>query len=678
MSCRRRKLKKSDDIQSTENVQYHSNDYFQKQNPGDATDFGLASMDAESNKNVKEWWRNQQKDSDTNDFVGESEEANIMPKVPVHTGALRNENDLFYNVEPPSSKSPFPGTLDKPFNGLYHDYTYATKPQNGMMLDPRHLPMETNKQKQGSNNPSLGVFQTKGRSDSEDGADQIEFFQPEIIPSSGARRNWTFQPPNLNSSLEPPREDVMATFISATEEGEEVSLSSYEAANKETNDETSLQRRKARKKLSLSKFMARKSKKPSATAESLNVAEFSDNLSDLPSDIDSITRERYLLACQMLKMSIIEKERALIPVEKDYILNLLEDFETNSVAGSDLSVDHINSIERAAQRLENDSTSKLPNDKSSVELPSPSTAARVQKSQKAGDAVRAVNTLSPGSDKNPHTATRSPKKFVEQISNGCNLEIGMPPHDGADRFIRFDGWSFQNSTEYPFLILDTYGYKSNPRVFTPGIMEALRGFMPMNVMNQNFWLRYSLTRDGNSFTNLLASVRASAFTMIGIETDRGEVFGCFTVRPWRIGSKWYGSSEAFLWRLKQARYTSPRNSKDPHYEREIEVYPCTEDDDLIQYCTAKTIAVGGGEWQYNACPYGNSGQGIGLVIDGDLAGGETNSCATFANPKLARYASSSNEFVISNLEVWSMTPCNTVEDATKFEMREFFLRGYDV
>ncbi len=677
MSCRRRKLKNSDDIQSTENVHYRTNDYFQKQHLGDDTDFALASTDAESNKNVKEWWRNHQMESDTNDFVGESEGVNISSKAPLHTGALRNENHSFFDVQPTSSKSPFPGTLDRPYNGLYQDY--ATKPQNGMILDPRQLPMESPKQKKAGNNPSLGIFQTKGRSDSEDGANQIEFFQPEIVPSSGARRkNWTFQPPNLNSSAASSIDDAMTTFISATEDGEEVSLSSYEAASKEINDELSPHRHKARKKLSLSKFMARKSKKSSTSAESLNVAEFPDNLSDLPSDIDSITRERYLLACQMLKMSIIQKERALIPVEKDYILNLLEDFETHSVAGSDLSVDHINSIERAAQKLENDSTSKLPNDKSSVELPSPSTAARVQKSQKGGGVVRAVNSLSPGSDKNPHTATRSPKKFVGQVSNGSNLELGLPSHDISDRFVRFDGWSFQNSMEYPFLILDTYGYKLNPRVFTPGIMEALRGFMPMNVMGQNFWLRYSLTRDGNSFTNLLASVRASAFTLIGIETDRGEVFGCFTVRPWRIGSKWYGSSEAFLWRLKQTRYTSPRNSSDPHYEREIEVYPCTEDDDLIQYCTAKTIAVGGGEWQYNACPYGNSGQGIGLVIDGDLAGGETNSCATFANPKLARYASASNEFVISNLEVWSMTPCNTVEDATKFEMREFFLRGYDV
>ena len=146
--------------------------------------------------------------------------------------------------------------------------------------------------------------------------------------------------------------------------------------------------------------------------------------------------------------------------------------------------------------------------------------------------------------------------------------------------------------------------------------------MPTRVMNHNFWLRFSLARDGVYFSSLLKSIRASTFTMIGVETENGEVFGSFTGSPWRIGSNWYGSSEAFLWRLKQTRYTSPKNSRKPDFEREIEVYPCTGDDDLIQFCTNKTIAVGGGEWQRSSCPYGDTTEGIGLVIDGDLFGGE--------------------------------------------------------
>ena len=270
--------------------------------------------------------------------------------------------------------------------------------------------------------------------------------------------------------------------------------------------------------------------------------------------------------------------------------------------------------------------------------------------------------------------SRSKLGDEKAVDNNLSDNAKRSPRDKTNGLVRFDGWLFQNSTEYQFSILNANEDNLGPRVFTPGMMEALRSFMPTRVMNHNFWLRFSLVRDGAYFSSLLKSIRASTFTMIGVETENGEVFGSFTGSPWKIGSNWYGSSEAFLWRLKQTRYTSPKNSRKPDFEREIEVYPCTGDDDLIQFCTNKTIAVGGGEWQRSSCPYGNTTEGIGLVIDGDLFGGETNSCQTFANPKLARHTSPSSEFVISNLEVWSLTPCIDIQTATEKEMREFHVR----
>jgi TLD len=140
-----------------------------------------------------------------------------------------------------------------------------------------------------------------------------------------------------------------------------------------------------------------------------------------------------------------------------------------------------------------------------------------------------------------------------------------------------------------------------------------------------------------------------------------------------VGGKWYGNGEAFLWRLKKPRYTSPLNSRKPNFEREMEVYPYTGYDDLVQYCTTKTIAVGGGDWTDIPCPFDNDTQGIGFMIDGDLAGGETNSCSTFANPRLAKQTTASSEFSITNLEVWTLTPCLNVSDAARMEMQLLFL-----
>ena len=61
------------------------------------------------------------------------------------------------------------------------------------------------------------------------------------------------------------------------------------------------------------------------------------------------------------------------------------------------------------------------------------------------------------------------------------------------------------------------------------------------------------------------------------------------------------------------------------------------------------------------------------MVDGDLQGGETNSCSTFANPRLSKRVTTSNEFSIGNLEVWTLTPCLTVPDAEKMELKRLFV-----
>jgi hypothetical protein len=106
----------------------------------------------------------------------------------------------------------------------------------------------------------------------------------------------------------------------------------------------------------------------------------------------------------------------------------------------------------------------------------------------------------------------------------------------------------------------------------------------------------------------------------------------------------------------------------------MEVYPYTGKDDLIQYCTKKTIAVGGGDWSHgDRSPYPGEPTGIGFLVDGDLLGGETNACATFANPRLGSRLKESNEFDIRALEVWTVTPCSSIEEAERLEMHRLFV-----
>ena len=101
---------------------------------------------------------------------------------------------------------------------------------------------------------------------------------------------------------------------------------------------------------------------------------------------------------------------------------------------------------------------------------------------------------------------------------------------------------------------------------------------------------------------------------------------------------------------------------------------------MIQYCTEHSLAVGGAhDWysvQGGGSPYsGGEPPGIGLLIDGDLKGGETNSCTTFANPRLGdRSTPLSNEFDIAALEVWTLTPCANLSEAQDLEMHHTFRR----
>jgi TLD len=200
---------------------------------------------------------------------------------------------------------------------------------------------------------------------------------------------------------------------------------------------------------------------------------------------------------------------------------------------------------------------------------------------------------------------------------------------------------------------------------TPTLMESLRGFFPHGASEENFFLKFSLQRDGPSLPTLLSRVRTSRHTVVAVETTDGYVFGAYCSSPWRTQAGWFGNDDSFLWRLKHPRFHERSSSRSFDRDSEIEVYPVFRNT-RIQYCTSQTLAVGGGEWGKDSsglCPYPSEPTGIGFMIDGDLMGGETNSCSTFCNPRLGQRISSKggNEFDIRCLEVWTRTfimfPC---------------------
>jgi hypothetical protein len=80
--------------------------------------------------------------------------------------------------------------------------------------------------------------------------------------------------------------------------------------------------------------------------------------------------------------------------------------------------------------------------------------------------------------------------------------------------------------------------RSIPHVLSPPLMESLLNFVPERIANDNYWLKFSLIRDGASLDILKKYCRAARYTILAIETTNGEVFGSFTSAPWRNYNKY--------------------------------------------------------------------------------------------------------------------------------------------
>ena len=210
--------------------------------------------------------------------------------------------------------------------------------------------------------------------------------------------------------------------------------------------------------------------------------------------------------------------------------------------------------------------------------------------------------------------------------------------------------------EVPFFILGTHKNDTSvlPHVLTPPLMEALHRELPAGASEgHNFYIKYSLVRDGSNLKVLQDKAYPSRNTILAIETLEGDVIGSFTSRPWSRSAGYKHDGESFLWRMKGRRSHSDEDDlpEDASAEGDVEVFRYTGENDLCQLLTSDKLAVGG------------DGDGFGLVVDEDLFRGGTGPCVTYGSPSLVE----GGAFEVANLEVWSMTPFLFVSDAERSE-----------
>ena len=213
-----------------------------------------------------------------------------------------------------------------------------------------------------------------------------------------------------------------------------------------------------------------------------------------------------------------------------------------------------------------------------------------------------------------------------------------------------------------------------PHVLSPPMMDAMRPHMPFSVQQDNFWLKYSLTRDGSSMISLLQRIRGSARTIVAIETLEGDVLGAFTSSPWRpAGNNFYGTGEAFLWRLKKSRYTSCPSIEDQvELESDVEFFAWSGKNRNVQRLVnheSELMLGGGGE--DGSDDQKEDAFGAGLMVAPDLSHGFSYPCQTFGSPSLP--PSAEDRFDIANMEVWTLTPVESLDQAEKVELGRHFV-----
>jgi murein DD-endopeptidase MepM/ murein hydrolase activator NlpD len=156
-------------------------------------------------------------------------------------------------------------------------------------------------------------------------------------------------------------------------------------------------------------------------------------------------------------------------------------------------------------------------------------------------------------------------------------------------------------------------------------MTQMRDRLPPILQIEAWTLVYSLLSHGADMSSFYRNTRRRRHLYIVIRTFEADVFGGFVATDIKQSPDYYGNGECFLYRFDS--------------EGEMNTYRWTGDNDFFILSNGKSLAMGGG------------GDGFGFVIDADFEAGETSSCKTFDNPKLAP-KSASGHFKIQDIECW--------------------------
>lgn len=160
----------------------------------------------------------------------------------------------------------------------------------------------------------------------------------------------------------------------------------------------------------------------------------------------------------------------------------------------------------------------------------------------------------------------------------------------------------------------------------------------------------------------------------------GNVFGAFTSSPWRTGPRFYGSGEAFLWRMHKSRCCNCDSVEEQvELEGDLDIFGWSGRNRNVQMIPSNLSELrlgGGGAVDEDTGLERETDCGFGLVLESDLSKGYSEKCETFSHLNERHILAINGEglaFEIANVEVWTMSPCDNVEKAEHLELGRQFV-----
>jgi len=170
------------------------------------------------------------------------------------------------------------------------------------------------------------------------------------------------------------------------------------------------------------------------------------------------------------------------------------------------------------------------------------------------------------------------------------------------------------------------------------VKESFMSALPLYFLNyhlphklRDVWRPlFLMRRDGESFAKFSGSISNQGPTLICIKDNEGNVYGGFASHSWRLGPKFFGDSDSFLFQVR------PR----------MHVYDSTPFNQNFQYFNNKQQTMPNGLGQGGQLDY------FGYWIDSEFGLVSTApSCSTFHSPQLG-----AQNGRIAELEVWGVGP----------------------